>query len=157
MGFPPNPSNGMIVEMSSGVFYQYTAATDGWYRISTPSIPMATPFTDGLMSSDDFNKLTGLIIPPPQISITTEDCPDTYYNSGLLAIEGDSDGIININVHNENLHENTGVIDFKLDVDKLAQKLTALGQLRIVAPQGEQGEQGEQGDPGVNSLPVGAY
>lgn len=154
MKFPENPSNGMIFEATPGVYYQYSSVTKSWYRVNTPSIPLATEFNDGLMSSEDFVKLTGLLIPPPKINLSFEDC-DTVFNKGLLLLQGDEDGIIILEVKDENLHENTGVIDFKIDTQKLVQKLLDLGQLRLTAPQGEQGPKGEPGEDGANALPVG--
>lgn len=154
MDFPQNPTDGMIFESSVGIFYQYSALTKSWYRISTPFIPMASPTNDGLMSSEDFIKLTGLIIPPPRIQLSFEDC-DEVYSRGLLLLTGDKDGIVQVIVHPENLHENTAVIDFKIDTQKLVQHMLAIGTLRLTAPQGDQGEQGDSGKDGANALPVG--
>lgn len=152
MAFPANPSNGMIFEDTPGVFFQYSSGTQSWLRISTPSIPLATPLQAGLMSSEDYKKLMGLLVPPPQITLHAGGCD---FSSGLLDIRGDTDGIIKVDVHDDNLHENTAVIDLKLDVTKLAQKLTANGNIRFVAPQGDQGDQGDPGEDGANALPVG--
>ena len=154
MDFPKNPTDGMIFESTIGVFYQYSTMTQSWYRITMPFIPMASPTNDGLMSSDDFIKLTGLIIPPPQIQLSFDDC-DEVYSSGLLLLTGDRDGIVQIVVHPENLHENTAVIDFKVDTQKLVQRMLSLGTLRLTAPQGDQGPQGDPGTDGANALPVG--
>jgi len=154
MDFPKNPSDGMIFESTPGVYYQYSAGVASWYRVSTPSIPLASPLNDGLMSSDDFIKLTGLIIPPPQIALTFEDC-DVSYDKGFLDITGDDDGIVQVDVNAENFHENTTKIDFNLDTEKLSQYLVTLGQLRLTAPQGLQGDKGDSGQDGANALPTG--
>ena len=154
MQFPENPTNGMIFETSPGIYYQYSSVTKSWFRVTTPSIPLATEFNDGLMSSEDFTKMTGLIVPPPQINLSFEDC-DTEYSSGLIALTGDTSGIVQVEVRDEKLHENTGVIDFKLDTQKFAALLTSMGQLRLTAPQGDQGPRGDPGEDGVDSLPVG--
>ncbi|MDP6585772.1 MAG: hypothetical protein QF535_14040, partial [Anaerolineales bacterium] len=154
MSFPPNPTDGMIFEDSIGVFYQYSAVTQSWFKIVTPTIPLATPISDGLMSSDDFTKLTGILSPPPSIALSFEDCEEEY-NSDLLSITGDDDDIIEVAISESNLHENTAVIDFKLDAQKLAQQMTAIGTLRLTAPQGVQGDQGATGADGTNALAVG--
>lgn len=154
MAFPNNPSNGMIFEAYPGIYYQYSTATKSWFRVTSPSIPLATTQNDGLMSAADYRKLSGLIIPPPNIALSFEDC-DTVYTKGLLKLEGDTEGIISVKVSDQNLHENTAAIDLAIDIEKLAQKLFSLGKLRFVASQGPQGDQGEIGDPGANALPVG--
>ena len=157
MSFPQNPTNGMIFEDSIGVFYQYSAVTQSWFKVATPSIPLATPISDGLMSSDDFMKLTGILSPSPSITLSFEGCDDNdeEYSSGILKLTGDDDDIVEVVVSESNLHENTAVIDFKLDSQKLAQQMTALGTLRLTAPQGIQGDQGAPGQDGDNALPVG--
>jgi hypothetical protein len=152
--FPINPTNGMIFESTPGMFYQFSSSTQSWYKIARPSIPVATEFEDGLMSSSDFNKIMGLIIPPPDIDLGTEDCA-TRYNRGLLAIEGDDTGIIQVEVDPEQLHENTSVINFKLDTEKFAQRMIGLGRLSLSAPKGADGDPGDAGDDGDNALPVG--
>ena len=155
MDFPQNPTDGMIFEGSVGDFYQYSAATKSWYKIATPAIPMATSLNDGLMSSGDFLKLTGIMVPPPEIALTFEDCEDVEYDSGLLVFQGDDDGIVQVEVSSENLHENTAVINFKLDTEELVQKMLSLGTLRLTAEQGDQGARGATGQDGANALPVG--
>jgi hypothetical protein len=155
MAFPTNPENGTVFEDAAGIFYQYSDSTKSWYKIAAPNIPLATIFNDGLMSSDDFTKLTGILVPPPEISLTFEDCEDSVFDKGLLVLTGDSDGIIDIDVSSSKLHENTAVVNFKLDAQKFARKLTNLGTLRLATPQGEQGDQGAQGDAGADALPVG--
>jgi len=129
--FPSNPTDGMIFESYPGVFYQYDATTNSWYRTIAPDIPLATPSRDGLMSSTDFTKLMGLIVPPPSTTLTFQGCSEAI-GEGILSLQGDDDGIININV-GDNIHENTAPVEFKVDVEKLAQKLQTLGRLRIVA------------------------
>ena len=154
MAFPQNPSDGMLFEDTVGIYYQYNAATASWYRVSVPSIPLATSVNDGLMPSGDFTKLTGLIVPPPQINLSFDDC-DTTYNSGLLIIQGDDEGIVNVAVKPDNILENTGVVEFKLDTQKLVQKLISLGRIRFTAQQGDTGDTGPAGVNGANALPVG--
>ncbi len=153
--FPAGPTDGMIFEPTFGIFYQYNAATSSWVRISMPSLPLATPTSSGLMSSSDFTKLTGLIIPPPQITLAFEDCADVEFNTGVLSLKGDDFGIINVMVEGGKLHENTSFINFEVDTEKLAQRMMALGQLRLTAPQGDRGPMGPSGIDGENALPVG--
>ena len=155
MSFPPNPTDGMIFEGSIGDFYQYSAPTDSWYGIATPAIPVATSLNDGLMSSGDFTKLTGIMLPPPEITLTFEDCEDIEYDNGLLVLQGDDDGIIQVEVNSSNLHENTAAVNFRLDTQELVQRMLNLGTLRLTAEQGSQGAQGVTGEDGANALPVG--
>lgn len=154
MGFPQNPTNKMIYEAPNGVFYQYSSFTNSWSRINRPNIPLATPYRDGLMSSDDFVKLTGLMIPPPEINLKFEGC-DVEYDRGFLKITGDREGIVEVDISEDKLHENTSVINLGLNVDNLVRKLKDLGNLRLISPQGPPGDRGEPGEDGANALPVG--
>lgn len=154
MAFPTNPSNNDIYEAKPRVFYKYSAVTKTWNRISNPVVPVVTEFENGLMSSSDYTKLIGMIIPPPQSTLSIQGC-DTTYSEGFIDITGD--GIVNVEVKSDNLHENTGIIDFTLDTGKLVTKLTELGKYILTVEDGDQGEQGEQGDPGLDALPIGPY
>lgn len=162
--FPQNPTDGQIYEAAPGVVYKYSLATNSWLKIVRPQIPLATHTAAGLMSKEDFKKLTGIILPPPRCSITSEDCAadekcadklGTVIDSGYIAFQGD--GIINFEVSAENIHENTGLVNVTLNVDRLVEKLKELGRFRMTAAAGDQGEQGETGDAGLDSLPVGPY
>ncbi len=152
--FPPNPEDGMLFECSPGVFFEYRASTRSWVQVTQPSVPLATPFRDGLMSAEDFNKMTGILIPPPKATLTAEGCTQTY-TDGLVALVGDDDGIINIEPEEENLHENTAAINFSLDIEQFVQKLIDLDKLRFTAPAGDIGPTGDAGDDGANGLPTG--
>lgn len=154
MIFPQNPTNKEIFESEPGIFYQYNTTLKSWFRINAPSIPLATPARDGLMSANDFKKLTGLIIPPPEISLTFEGC-DTKFDEGLLELRGDDEGIIIIEPHEDKLHENTAVIDFKLDIEKFVEKMIDLEKLKLISPKGPKGDKGDPGDDGADALPVG--
>ena len=154
MKFPDNPTNGQVYEASPGVYYEYSTPTKSWYRIVAPSIPLATHNAAGLMSADDYKKILGLIVPPPQIALSFEGCTTTYSN-GYINLVGDDTGIITVEVKSSNLHENTAQINLGLDTQKLADKLIELGQLRMTAPVGDRGAQGETGDAGADHLPVG--
>lgn len=151
--FPTSPVHGQEFETIPGTLYKYSSITRAWERIIKPTVPLATVNSDGLMSKEDFQKLTGFIIPPPQSTLTAEGCSEV--STGFIGFEGD--GIITAVVDTECIHENTGLIKFGLDVNKLIDKLRDLGKLTITIPDGDQGPQGEDGDPGLDALPVGPY
>ena len=162
--FPPNASDGQIFEAAPGVVYKYLAISNSWTRIVRPTIPLATGSTPGLMSSADYEKLTGIILPPPQCTIRSADCAQDVacqsrfsdrVSSGFISFEGD--GVIKFDVSPDNIHENTGLINITLDVDALVKKLKDAGQFKMTAPSGDPGEQGDPGDPGLDALPVGPY
>lgn len=151
--FPDNPTDGQIVELSNGQTYQYASFARSWQLIVKPQIPLATPISDGLMSKEDYYKLTNIILPPPQITITPTGC--STISSGYVTFLGDN--YITISIDSNNVHENTGLINIGLDVDSLITELRNLNRIRFITPAGDQGDQGESGDDGLDSLPVGPY
>ena len=84
--FPPNPSDGMIFEASSGVFYQFSVSINGWIRLDgVEALGLATPSQAGLMSKEDFRKINELIVPPPRTALTSEDCSHIFEN-GIIGL-----------------------------------------------------------------------
>jgi len=152
-GFPKDPVDGMIFESSPGSFYQFNAALNSWRVVSAPNIPVATLANDGLMPKEDFSKLTGLLIPPPETTITVDPDNCDPFDQGITRFVGDD--IINIEPETENLHENTATINFDVDIDALAAEMQKRGSIRFTAPQGDRGKQGDGGEDGADSLPTG--
>lgn len=161
--FPPNPSNDEIFEAIPGLFYQYNSGTNCWVRLDgVESLGLATPLIDGLMSKDDLKKLQNLIIPPPQSTITGEDC-NTVFRGGRVALKS-FDGSLEItselqlsggNPETWQLHNNTVGFDFKLDLDKLIEEIQSRDQFRQVQIEGDQGPRGATGEPGRDRLDTG--
>ena len=73
MAFPKNPKTGDIVVVEDGLVYVYDGTLHIWHQQEGGTVSLATPLVSGLMSSDDFKKLSGLIVPPPQTTITVSD------------------------------------------------------------------------------------
>lgn len=172
--FPNNPSDGMIFEVSPSVYYQYSSSTNSWSKIFTAEpLALATPTNDGIMSSDDYIKLTNLRIPPPISTLTpvyTKTVTDADGNISLVdeVISGcqtfskpikiePGDKFVIIDPDTENTHGATSVINFDIDTDELVRYLQSNGQWRSISPQGEKGITGPDGDPGLDALPVGPY
>ena len=153
LSFPPGPTNGQLFEIAPGQLYQYSSFYRSWQRIVRPVIPLATPISNGLMSKEDYQKLTNILIPPPISNLSSEGCDPVKI--GYVGVEGDD--YLSVTVDPENVHENTGLVQFSLDYDKLIRYLIEQGKVRYITQQGDQGPQGEQGDPGLDSLPVGPY
>lgn len=164
--FPPNPTNKMIFEVIPGLFYQYESGSNSWIRIDgAAAVGLATPLVNGLMSNEDFKKLQGLIIPPPQASLSGEDCTVTY-KSGSVSLQS-TDGSLQIsdklNLRRDNtniptpwkLHGNTAGIDFRLNLQQFIDKITSLGNITKIQLQGDQGPAGPKGKPGRNALDTG--
>lgn len=170
--FPANPTNGMIFEIIPGVFYKYNSGSNSWIRLKgAETLGLATPLTDGLMSSADFKKLQNLIVPPPQATLKGEDC-NTTFKSGTVALYS-FDGSLDISknprlvnkvasIDTESpwaLHENTAGFDFRVPIDNLLQEIEERNLLKRVQLQGDKGTKGPRGDAGkdrVNTGPVGA-
>ncbi len=151
--FPKDPEDGTVFESAPGSFYEFNQAMNSWRIISVPAIPVATRRVSGLMSKEDFNKLTGLLIPPPvtNLSVETEDCGP--FTEGTTTIIGDD--ILKVNHEITNLHENTATINFSIDIDALAAEMEKRGKIRFTAIQGSQGAAGDDGKDGSDRLPTG--
>jgi hypothetical protein len=151
--FPTNPVNNQLFETAPGVYYKYSTTSNSWSKVLFPTLPLATKERDGLMSKEDYIKLSGMLSPPPQITLQPQGCDPI--TSGLVEFQGD--GIVKVDNEVDKVHPNTGMISLSLDVDKLIEKLKTLGRYRITPTPGDDGDQGDAGDDGLNSLPVGPY
>jgi hypothetical protein len=160
----------MIFEASPGLFYQYSADENCWVRVDgLDALGVATPLKDGLMSKEDLRKVNDLIIPPPRITLTGEDCNFTF-DEGTVGFRS-SEGHLHIDNELElrnqvgetvivekvpwQIHENTFGYDFRVDMDKLLEEMEARGHLTYRGTTGEQGEKGETGDAGIDDLETG--
>lgn len=167
--FPSDPNHGDVFEPIPGLYYQYDGITNCWVKLEgVQSLGLATPLTHGLMSKEDFKKLQSLVVPPPQASLTGEDCNVTF-RQGQVAIDS-LDGSVQITstptVMNKaanypatqipwNLHTNTVGIDFRLNVEQLLDELEKRGNLSKVQIQGDPGLKGATGRAGIDRLDTG--
>lgn len=172
MKFPTNPSNGMIIETLPGVFYQFEARQKQWTHLQglNAQFDLSTPLRDGLMSSKDLKKLHGLLVPPPNTSMTSTGCgftfekgifgfrssnEDLHIEHELIVIDKNEKGF---NVNKKQLwkiHENTYGINFKINVEKLIDELEAHDHLAYRKTIGLQGLQGDRGDNGLDNIETG--
>jgi hypothetical protein len=182
--FPVNPDNGTIFEEQSGVFYIYDISTKSWSRIEGGNIPgVATPISDGLMSSGDFAKLNRLVIPPPQTTLTSADC-DLKFNKGIISFSGGDqfftiggiekrDDFIRANqramlvneaagIDDDNavevdrqMHLHTHSFNFEVNVKNLFEFMSDNGKFRVTAQQGPRGPTGDKGEDGKDELNYG--
>jgi hypothetical protein len=164
--FPSNPTNGDVFEYTSGIYYQYNSQTKSWKKIvGLSSVPLATPNNDGLMSKDDFKKLQSLMIPPPQTTLTADEC-NTTFKEGIIKIESTNNDLniaTSLNVLNNSqsekvdfiIHENTFGIDFTININRLIEELQTRGKIKYRAVIGPQGDQGDRGKPGRDRIETG--
>lgn len=165
--FPNNPSNGMVVELRAGLFFQFDSATNSWNRIEGNALPpVATPARDGLMSKEDFSKLNRLIVPPPQSTITAEGC-ETVFTGGIIEFK-EGDEFLKIKGEsplyykdeqtesvNFQIHQHTYFFDFKIDHEELFNHMVDEGKFRVLSNRGKQGPPGDPGEDGEDALPFG--
>ena len=163
--FPANPENGTIFEPIPGLFYQFDASAKSWIRVDgLRALGLATSSTDGLMTPADLKKLEALIIPPPQLVLSSEECKLSF-SAGVIAFKSDDDSLnINSTLTLQNgksveepwvLHENTAAIDFKVVVNKILEFATAVGNIRTTIIPGKRGARGPRGDNGIDKLDTG--
>lgn len=167
--FPKNPTDGMIFEAIPGLFYQFSARENCWVRVDgLNALGLATPTQDGMMSPDDFNKLNGLLIPPPQATITGEECK-VKYTHGQVALVSTDDSLsvkptLQLTNNSGNagvidqpwaIHRNTAGYDFRLNVDQLLETMKTNGNFTQVKIQGRQGPKGKPGKDGIDNLQTG--
>ena len=164
--FPPNPENGMIFEAKSGMYFQYIGPTKSWKRLDGfDNIQIATDVNDGLMSKDDYKKIQELIIPPPTLSLTSEQC-NTIFREGLVELdstENDLEIKSKLPLHTSSeisdklfeIHENTIGIDFSVNLNRLIQRLNENNQIKYRAAKGPIGNKGIRGDDGIDLLDTG--
>jgi len=168
MIFPSNPSHGMIVEVSTGLFFQFDITTQCWIRVDgIEALGLATPSKDGLMDPLDLKKLNKLIIPPPQATLKGEDCPVTFSDGKIRLISSDESMSVGTSLKVINkigavsldepwaLHENTVGVNFNLNIDSLVTELKKSGKFTQVLIQGKQGPRGPKGDDGIDQLDTG--
>ena len=168
MAFPPNPKDGTVAEVGSSL-YRYVEKDRSWIRVDGLLNPgLATPQTDGAMPKEDFQKIMGLLLPPPRITLTSPNCGVTF-DQGVVSLRSldESLGITaNPNVLNKiagvpatptpwQLHENTYGYDFTVNIDQLIEEVNNRGKLRYKKTKGPQGPQGERGDSGIDRLDTG--
>ncbi len=165
--FPENPDNGMIFEASPGLFYQYTKPSKTWTRLDgLENISPATISEPGLMTIDDFKKVEGLLLPPLSTTISAQDCGTTFNNGKLDIISSEKHLDIDVKLDlfkgkkadskvDFIIHENTFGIDFRINVQRLLEELTARGKLVFRSTPGPIGDPGDRGEPGINNLETG--
>jgi hypothetical protein len=162
MAFPKNPKTGDIVQIENNLCYIYDGTLNVWHKQEGGTVSLATPLMSGLMSSVDLKKLNGLIVPPPQTTITS--ATSSYsFNSGTIALmSGDEFVKINSNAKisttmdiARQLHQNTYAFDFTIDTSAFFQYMVESGRFVVVSPRGLRGDKGDTGPAGENNLPFG--
>ncbi len=170
LGFPPNPTNGQIFESEPGIFYRYAAVQNAWIRIDgIRNLDLATPLRDGLMSSADFIKIEGLIIPPPQATMKADTC-NIIYGTGRVGLYSTNDSLDispTLEVINRvagkligdermwHIHNNTYGYSFSLNVDQLIEELESRGSISYGGTPGKKGKRGAKGADGADRLETG--
>lgn len=161
VNFPKNPTDGQIFTVMSGLVYKYSKKQNSWKRIYGETVGLATPLSNGLMSKDDYTKLSNLKIPPVQSSITGEDC-DNVFKSGIVGLYS-TDGSIKI-AHNLTvgsslkawtLGNNVAGYNFTIDLNYLISEMKKRGNYTEKIIAGDKGIKGKKGDPGENNLDTG--
>jgi len=168
-GFPPDPSDGMIVEIEPGIYYQYAKNSQSWIRLAgyQTSVDLVTPRENGLMSKEDYQKLKGLLIPPPFTSLTSTGC-GFVFDSGTFGFRSSNEDVFidyEVKLRDEisgidqyevfHIHENTYGLNFRVNQEKLVEELERRGHLTYKKRIGEQGKQGKRGAPGQDKLYTG--
>jgi hypothetical protein len=162
MSFPKNPKTGDIVVVEDGLIYVYDGTLHIWHQQEGGTVSIATPSTAGLMSSADFKKLNGLVVPPPQSTITVADYKYPFSNGTIALMEGDKYVQINsmaklsttLDVSRQ-IHQNTYAFDFTIDTTAFFQYMVDTGRFVVRSPQGAKGDKGAIGPAGESNLPFG--
>lgn len=162
MAFPKNPKNGDTVTVEDGVVFIYDSTLNIWHEQEGGTIALATPLASGLMSSDDFKKLSSLIVPPPQSTITVADYEYAFSNGMIALKEGDDfvkitgdAKISNSSSIARQIHQNTYAFNFTIDTTAFIRYMVDSGRFVVRSPQGPQGEKGDTGPRGQDNLPYG--
>lgn len=170
--FPPNPIDGMIIEPINGTFYRWSTKEGTWIKLDgyDNAIVLATPLQDGYMSSDDYNKVIGLLLPPPKTALSGQDC-SFIFDKGIFGFQSskghldittelplyqkDENGNSTQTTHVWQIHENTYGIYFNINALSLIDELEQRGHLRYNKMIGPQGKKGQRGEPGIDRLDTG--
>ena len=171
--FPPDPSDGMIAEVAPGLFYQFSKDENTWIRVDGfDALGLATISSDGLMAKEDLRKLNGLLVPPPRITLTSEDCSFTF-DSGTFGFRSSKEHLFidhELELLNNNgdsivvdkqaweIHENTFGYNFRVNVEELVLEMQSRGNLgfrRTVGAQGDKGAKGIDGEDDLDTGPIG--
>lgn len=172
MIFPENPSDGQVFEVDNGVIFVYDSSISSWTQVSTGRVPiqLATGSDDGAMSSVDFNKLIGLVVPPPQSTLAADDCGVVFRN-GVVGLQSVDDYVKiesslktgNIDEFGDSIskdlpfkiHDFTYGLDFNLDLPKFINDMSAFNRVKFRGPKGRQGPVGDVGPDGESFVYTG--
>lgn len=165
--FPLDPSDGMVFEVSKGIYYAYDLQSNSWNRLNSvaSALPVATNTDPGLMAAEDVKKLNKLLLPPLRATIGSDNCP-TRFTRGTVGFKS-ADNIINVtgdalmtNVDDQGkrtsetlpfqVHENTYAYDFTIDMDQLTDALASVGNYISKGTPGDRGPKGPTGDKGTS-------
>ena len=144
------------------------------HRGKFSAVQPASQIEPGLMTKEDYCKLEDLVIPPPSISLTSNECGTKIIGGVISFISGDQyvkvQSFVDIKQNEDGsapptyesiplkIHDNTYGIRFSLDVDRLSALLNSEGRLKSKGSIGEAGPVGDQGPVGDNFIlsgPVG--
>lgn len=165
--FPVNPTDGMVFEVTKGVYYAFDLQSNTWNRISSvaSAVPPATTTEPGLMTAADVQKINKLLVPPLTATIGSDNCP-TRFSRGTVGFKS-ADNIVNVtgdalftNVDAEGkqiaetlpfqVHENTYAYDFTIDMEELTNALIVNGNYVSKGVQGDRGPKGPTGEKGTS-------
>lgn len=165
--FPANPTDGMVFEVTKGVYYRYDLQSNSWNRLNTvaSALPLATNETAGLMSSDDVKKINKLLVPPLTATLTSDNCP-TKFSRGTVGFKS-ADNIVEVtgdalmtNVSSTGqqiketvpfqVHENTYAFDFTIDMEELTNALIVANNYVSKGATGDRGPKGPTGEKGTS-------
>lgn len=167
MIFPEYPTDGQSFLSPDGTLYTYEATLRTWIQTLTGRIPLqtATNRTSGALSASDYRKLSRMLIPPPQSTLTVGDC---VYDRGFIQLESGDDNLViksklnaqNIDEFGDNIsqdfdfkiHSFTYGIDFSIDLESFLAEMTALGSVEFFGPAGPNGDIGPVGPAGQPSI-----
>lgn len=170
--FPKDPEDGTIIEIAGNVLYRYSKKNNVWTQVDGFSVSMdlATALKDGLMSSDDLQKLNGLLIPPPRTALTGDKC-NFIFNSGTFGFRSSKDHLkveYELTLRDKDgqgfdvdrkevwqIHENTYGINFRVNVDVLLDELKKRDHITYRKTIGPTGKKGIAGKKGIDKLETG--
>ena len=162
MSFPKNPKTGDTVVVEDGLIYVYDGTLHVWHQQEGGTISLATPLASGLMSSDDLKKLNGLVVPPPQSTITVADYGYAFTSGAIALMEGDEfvridskARISDVSSIARQIHQNTYAFDFTINTADFFQYMLDSNRFVVRSPRGAQGDKGDTGPAGQNNLPFG--